>query len=332
MRALSTLEIIGPTIVVLALMAVTLAGLLLAACGTSQPDTFTIGVVNLAAGAQGALDGFKEGLAELGYVAGENLTYIYDGTVSGAEALEPAVQRLVEKGVDLILSLTTPATIEARLAVEGTNIPVVFVLVYDPVSSGVVDSLIKPGGDLTGIRGGGHMVKMLDWLLRIAPDTKRCFAPYNPEETASVQALAELEKAAGLLGVDLVAPEVRTSEELSERLSDLPLDADAIIVLPGAFFLKNLARLEQTAIDHELPLVSGPAGSEAPMLITYGADVVVMGKQASRLAAKILMGTAPADLPVETADFFLGINLRTAQAIGVDISDDILQQADTIVR
>ena len=194
-----------------ALMAVTLAGLLLAACGTSRPDTFTIGVVNLSAGAEGALDGFKEGMAELGYVEGENVSYIYDGPVSATDALEPAVQKLVENDVDLVLSLTTPAAIRAKRAVEGTDTPVVFLLVYDPVSSGIVDSLIKPGGNLTGIRAGGHMPKMMDWLQRVAPGTMRYFAPFNPQEPASVQALAELEKAAGPLGIELATPEVRTS-------------------------------------------------------------------------------------------------------------------------
>ena len=330
--ARSVQELVGRTMVALKLWATVLSGVLLAACGSSQAETFTIGVVNLSAGAQGALDGFKGGMAEMGYVEGENVTYIYDGPVSGAEALEPAVQKLVEKDVDLVLSLTTPATIQAKRAAEGTDIPVVFVLVYDPVSSGVVDSLVRPGGNLTGIRGGGNMPKMLDWLQRIAPGTTRCFVPYNPQETASVQALAELEKAAGPLGIKLVAPEVRTSEELGERLDDLPSDTDAIVVLPGAFFLRNLAQLEKAAVERKLPLVSGPAGPRAPALITYGADVVVMGKQAGRLGSKILQVTDPAGLPVETADFFLGVNLETAGAIGLDISDDILQQADTIIR
>ena len=333
MRALSKLDFIGRTIVVLALMAVTLAGLLLAACGTSRPDTFTIGVVNLSAGAQGGLDGFKRGMAKLGYTEGENVTYRYDGPIGSVDALGPAVQKLLREDVDLIFSLTTPATIEAKQAVDGTDVPVVFVPVYDPVSSGIVNSLINPGGNLTGIRGGGHMAKMLDWLQRIAPATTRCFVPYNPLEGASVQALAELKKAARTLGVHLVIPEVRTSEELKKALSSIPRDIDAIVVLPGGFFATHMAEFGKTAIERKLPLISGPVppGRPAP-LMTFGADIVVMGEQASRLADKILNGTAPAVLPVETADFFLSINIQTARAIGLDIPDDILRQADTIIR
>ena len=97
MRALSKLDFIGRTIVVLALKAVTLAGLLLAACGTSRPDTFTIGVVNLSAGAQGGLDGFKRGMAKLGYTEGENVTYRYDGPIGSVDALGPAVQKLLKR-------------------------------------------------------------------------------------------------------------------------------------------------------------------------------------------------------------------------------------------
>ena len=331
-RPLSIVEFFGRTMVALMFGGAAWSGVLLAACGASQPDTFTIGVVNLSAGAEVALDGFKGGMAELGYVEGENVTYIYDGPIAGPDGLEPAVQKLIEEDVDLVFSLTTPATKAAMLAVEGTDIPVVFVLVYDPVRSGLVDSLIDPGGNVTGIRGGGHMVKMLDWLQRIVPGTTRCFVPYNPQETASMQALAELREAAGPLGVELVMQEVRTSEELRERLSELPTEIDAIVVLPGAFFLGNLAHIENTAMEHDLPLVSGPTGTRAMALITYGPENTVMGRQASRLASKVLQGTSPAGLPVETADFFLSINMRTARAIGLDIADDILQQADSIIR
>ena len=112
----------------------------------------------------------------------------------------------------------------------------------------------------------------------------------------------------------------------------MPQETDAILVFPGAFFLENLVEFEKAAVENKLPLVSGPAGPQAQVLITYGPDNVAMGQQASRLASKIFQGTDPASLPVETADFFLGINLETANALGLDISDDILQQADTIIR
>ena len=331
MRYRSTQNFFGGSVVSLSLVGAVLTGLLLAACGSSEPKVFTIGVVNLSAGAEAALDGFKGGMDDLGYVEGENATYLYDGPVSGADALEQAARELVGRDVDLVFSLTTPATIEVKRAVEGTDIPVVFVAVWDPVSAGLVDSQIRPGGNLTGIRGGGQMPKTLDWLQQVAPGIRRCFVPYNPQEPASVLALADLGKAAESLGVELLAPEVRTSEELGERLSDLPAGTDAIVVLPGAFFLRYIAQFERIAIERKLPMASGPVpGGKA--LITYGPDVGMMGAQASRLAAKILEGAAPADLPVETPKFFLGINLRTAAAIGINIPDDILQQANEIVR
>ena len=332
MRYRSTPNFFGGSVVSLSLAGAVLVGLILAACGTSEPKAFTIGVVNLSAGAEAALDGFKGGMDDLGYVEGENATYLYDGPVSGADALEQAARELVEKDVDLVFSLTTPATIAVKRAVEGTDIPVVFVAVWDPVSTGIVDSQIRPGGNLTGIRGGGQMPKTLDWLQQIAPGMTRYFVPYNPQEPASVLALGELGKAAESLGVELLAPEVRTSEELGERLSDLPAGTDAIVVLPGAFFLQNIAQFERTAIEQKLPIASGPTPTGGRSLITYGPDIGIMGAQASRLAAKILEGAAPADLPVETPNFFLGINLRTAAAIGIDIPDDILQQAKEIIR
>ena len=125
-------------------------GLLLAACGTPQPQTFTVGVVNLTPTLNPTFDGFMAGMAELGYVEGENVTYIYEGPVGAIDALEPAVQKLMEAEPDLVLSISTPATLRAKAALEGTDIPLVFSPVNDPVGSGVVDSLRNPGGNLTG--------------------------------------------------------------------------------------------------------------------------------------------------------------------------------------
>ena len=270
-------------------------------------------------------------MADVDYIEGENVTYVYDGPTGSVDALGPAAQKLMEEDLDLIFSLTTPATLAAKQAVEGTDIPVVFVPVYDPVASGVVESLVRPGGNLTGVRGGGHLAKMLELLGRIAPTTT-CFVPHNPADNSSVQGLAELRQAADALGVELVTPEVRTSEELTAALGAIPPEVDAMLVLPGGFFSVHMPQIGAASIERKLPLASGPIGPETRVLMTYGADIGLMGEQASLLAKKILDGGAPAELPVETADFLLGVNLQTAKAIGIEISDDILQQADTIIR
>jgi putative ABC transport system substrate-binding protein len=305
---------------------------LLAACAKPQPKTFTIGIVNFSPALDVVFDGFKAGMAKAGYVEGENVTYIYEGAVANIADLDPAIQNLLAADVDLIFSLATPATLEAKRAVEGTDIPVVFAPVNDPVASRVMESLTQPGGNLTGIRVGGGIAKGLDWLLAIVPGTTRLFVPHNPEDSGSVQGLAELSEAAATLDIELVISELRTPEEFDAAMNAIPEDVQAIFMLPAGFFSARATQFTEAAITHNLPAISVAPLCKAGVLMSYGLDYYRVGEQASRLAAQILRGTAPGDLPVETCDFFLGINLQTAQAIGLDIPDDILQQADEIIR
>jgi putative ABC transport system substrate-binding protein len=304
--------------------------LLLVACAPRK--SLTIGIVNFSRTLDPTVEGFKEGMAELGYVEGESVTYIYDDQVESITDLDPAIQDLLGKDLDLILSLTTPASSKVKQAFAERDTPVVFPAVTDPVDSGLVDSLTHPGGNLTGIRTGGSIAKGLEWLLAIAPDTRRLFVPHNPEDSGSVQGLAELSEPAAALGLELVIAEVSTSDEFNAAMDAIPEDVDAIFVLPTGFLVPRIAKFVETAIAHKLPLMSVSPQCGAGALVCYGFDYRQMGKQAARLADQILQGAAPGDLPVETAEFFLSLNLQAAQAIGLDIPEDILEQADHIVR
>jgi len=309
-----------------------MASLLLAACGTSQPKTVTVGVVNLSPTLSSAFDGFKEGLTEQGYVEGENVTYIYDGPVGSADALDPAIQKLVEAEVDLIFALSTPATLKAKKAVGGTDIPLVFAPVSDPVGSGVVADLRNPGGNLTGIKAGGSGPKALDWLMTIVPDAKQLFVLHNPDDSSSVQVLASLEGPAAAVGVELVVSEVRNKDEAAAAMANVPEGIDAVFILPSSRITAGADAIVQAAIEQGMPTATTSYLVEKGVLMTYGAEYFRVGKQAARLADQILKGAKAGDLPVETAEFVLGVNLPTAEAIGLDISDEILRQADVVIR
>ena len=312
-------------------MAVLVMALVASACAGSDSKTTTIGIVHLGRTTD-VVDGFKSGMAELGYIDGETLSYIYEGPVSSMDDIDQAIQNLMSGNVDLIFTATTPATLRVKRAVQGTDTPVVFAQVYDPVRSGVVESLIHPGGNVTGVRGGGHIPKMLEWLLAVAPSTEQVFVPHNPDDNASVMSLQDLTQAAMTLGVELVIAEVRTSAELDSALGDIPQDVDALFVLSSGFLGRNMDVLTETARRHTLPIAGGAESHRLGALLSFGLDTSQAGKQASRLAYAILEGAQPAELPVETADFYLSFNLRTAQAINIDIPGDILAQADDIIR
>ena len=144
-------------------------GLLLTGCGGApKTKTYAIGVLNPSLNQEDTVKGFKEGMTELGYVEGQNVTYIYDGPVS-ADKLDVAAQDLVKAKVDLILSITTSATKAAQKATAGTDIAVVFIPVTDPVGAGVVAGLTKPGGNTTGVATSTQEGKRLEWLLQVAP-------------------------------------------------------------------------------------------------------------------------------------------------------------------
>jgi putative ABC transport system substrate-binding protein len=298
----------------------------------AQPKTFTIGVVNLTPSMDSAWEGFKAGMAELGYVEGENVTYVYEGPTGSVDKLDAAAQQLVAADVDLILSMTTPATQAAKRATDGTDIPVVFVPVTDPVAAGLVQSLRLPGGNLTGITTGGSEEKRLQWQAELVPNLKKVYVPYNPDSSSKVS-LAITQAAADKLGIELVLQVATTPDEVTAAIQAMPENVQAIFILSDGFMESQVDKWVETATQHGLSLSStNLALVDKGVLLAYGHRPYTAGQQVARLAEQILKGTRPADLPVERAEFFLAVNLKTAGSIGLNIPDTVLRQAETIVR
>jgi putative ABC transport system substrate-binding protein len=305
----------------------------LAGCSEGQlSKTYTVGVVNLNKEHDKVFLGFKKGLTALGYTEGKNITFIYNGSRSKMSDLENDLQSFVDRKVDLIFSITTPATKKAKQMTAGTGIPVVFAPVFDPVDSGIVQSLVKPGGNLTGIKVGGNSAKALDWLLKVSPDIKKISVPFNSNGKATMKSLQDLQLAADKVGITLAAHEVSNKKELALFFENLPDETDALWLLNSHFLVKNTKLFVDAAIKDKLPLGSSTSQVDDGVMVTYGQNASRTGELAAGLADKILQGVSPASLPVEITDFFLGINLKTANSIGIDISDDILHVADTIIR
>ncbi len=316
------------------LLSLVLVSLVLAGCGGAvKTQTYTIGVINPSSNQESTVKGFKDGLAELGYIEGKNITFIYDGPVS-TDKLDAVAQDLVKAKVNLILTITTPATLAAKRATAGTRIPVVFIPVTDPVEAGVVDSLKRPGGNITGITSTTLEGKRLEWLLQVAPAIKHIYIVYNPDDQSPVLALKTVSVTANKLGVELITYKATTPEEVKAAFENVPKEADAIFFLPDYLVNKNAANLLKQVNELGLP-TSGPNATTVNdgALTGYGVDLAVSArKQAARLASQILQGSNPADLPVETAELYSAINLKTAKVIGLDIPDTILRQANIIIR
>jgi len=322
--------------IAMVIVSLVIASLLLTACGTFQaaPKTPTIGVVIEVSIHTTTYEGFKAGMVELGYVEGENVTYIYNGVVAepNAQTIDAEIENLLAQNVDMLLVVGNLAAARAKEAVAGTDTPVVFGAVTNPVGSGLVESISHPGGNLTGTQVGRELAKALEWLVKITPGgANKVYLPYNPDDEVSMMILAGLEEVPSQLGIELVPGEVHSVEEAVAAIKSLPEDVDAIYRIPSPTLDPKNNELSQAAIERGLPMGAGLPLDEA-VLFTLAVDLSDVGKQTATLADKILKGANPADLPVETGEFYITINLKTAEAIGLDIPDSVLRLADTIIR
>lgn len=309
-----------------------LSGLLLTACGGAPPPkTYTIGIAGEFA-ADDILGSFKAQMTELGYVEGENVTYIYHGALGGGQQEnEVEIKSLIDQKADLLLTLGTMPAKVAKKAVEGTDLPVVFAPITDPVGEGILANIRQPGGNLTGIQTINSTPKALEWLLKIAPGTKQVYAPYHAADQVALMSTKPLPDVAAELGVELILDEVSSGDEVLAALKTLPKDS-AILLVTSPSLDSSLEDILKLAIELRIPAGSTTDVTGKNLLFSYPTDLPQTCKQAAVLVDKIFKGNKPGNLPVETTEFLLIINLKTAEAIGLDIPDSILRQASSIVR
>lgn len=319
----------------LIIVLLTVVGIQLTACTPVEQTTeqYTIGLVTNNPNGLKNIQGFQDGMAELGYVAGENATYRFaDAPVQGDE-LKAVLQEMVAADVDLIFTAGTPTGIAAYQVTRGTEIPVVFGVIADPLAAGVMTDLTQPGGNMTGVKLSSNQARRLELLLEIAPDVKQIYIPYNPDDAAPSSAIAQIYALAPMLGLEIIEGHAHNDEEVTQLLATIPEEIDAIFMLPDSTVNARVNDLVAIAIDRRLP-TSGPSmvQVEAGVLTAYGILHDEAGKQAAHIADQVIKGVDPGTIPVESAEFYLGINLQTAEAIGLDIPYQTLQQAAVIVR
>jgi len=313
-----------------------MTGLLLTACGggVQAKETFTIGAVNYVPVLDQVFEGLKQGMAELGYVEGENITYIYNGVIEpNPEAADREIQSLLAQDVDLIFTMGTLPTHQAKQAVEGTDLPVIFAPVINPLEEGLIKSIRQPGGNVSGVQNGNAIPKALEWLLAAKPGVMKIYTPYHPDDAVSVTAVASVREAALALGVEAEFDEVKTLDEVVTAIESLSGDDTAIFVVPMPSLGGDITGFVGAATERGI-VIGSTNGTDVKngALISYGTNFIAIGKQAARLVDQALRGTPPADLPVETTEFFLNVNLQTAETFAIDIPDEIVRQADVVVR
>jgi len=293
---------------------------------------FTIGIPCKIPVDAAILDGFRTGINELGYAEGRNVRYVYNViTEMNDQVIEAKIKELLAQDIDLLLILETEVALPAKEIVKGTDMPVLFCANIKSIEGSLVESLNHPGGNLTGIQFANTNSKALEWLARIVPGAKKIYLPYNPDDTGLIGELTGLDKAASQLGIELVMGKIHSVEEAVKAIENLPEDIDAIFRVPSPTLNERNIELSRAAIERRIPMGASLLLDE-DVLITLTCDFFNTGKKAARLAHQINQGIKPADIPVETSEVFLTVNLKTAEKIGIGIPNDVLAQARTIIR
>jgi putative tryptophan/tyrosine transport system substrate-binding protein len=286
-------------------------------------------------GGAGVIEDFLRGLRDHGYEDGRNIHIEYRFSEGRHERLSELAAELVGLQPDVLVTTGPPAALAAKEA-TGT-IPIVAAAVPDPVGSGLVASLARPGGNVTGLSTSGHDtdMKRVERLKEVVPAAARVAVLANPTNPATGPRLANFEAAARVLGQQVRLVPARTPDDLAGAFAAaVDWGADALLVPSDGLTLTYPTRVVELAAQHRLPtFYEHRESTDLGGLATFGPNYAEIYRRAAAYVDKILKGAKPADLPVEQpATFDFVINLKTAQALGLTIPPSVLQQATELIQ
>jgi putative tryptophan/tyrosine transport system substrate-binding protein len=277
---------------------------------------------------------FRDELQQLGWTDGRNLQIDYRWTPN-VDLMQLLAKELVALHPDVILAQNTPTT--ASILQETRTIPIIFANVSDPVGSGFVNSLARPGGNVTGFNNleGSLSGKWLDLLKEIAPRINRVAILFNPATAPySKYYLNPLKAAAARLGVQAIAAPIHDTSELETVFTALARTPNGgLIIMPDSFANVHRAQITSLAAQYRIPTVYPYRLFDAGALLMYGIDPLDQFRRAATYADRILKGAKPSELPVQApVKFELVINLKTAKALGLDVPPTLLARADEVIE
>ena len=323
------------TIIVL-LVGLTLASFNLAEA-QQQAKVFHIGFLSSGASssARESTEVLRQRLGEFGYVEGKNIAFEYRSAEGKIDRLPDLAAELVRLKVDVIVTLSTPAAVAAKNAT--TTIPIVMAGGSDPVATGLIPSLARPGGNITGITimNAETAGKRLQLLKETTPKVSRVAVLWNSDNPGTAVVFKQTQAAAQDLGLQLQSLEVKSVNGLNSAFEAITKGgANALVVLQSVPMATHLREVADFAVKHRLPSIHDRSEFvEAGGLMSYGTHSQDMSRRAASYVDKILKGAKPADLPVERPmKFELVINLKTAKDIVVTIMPNVLARADKVIK
>jgi putative tryptophan/tyrosine transport system substrate-binding protein len=302
-----------------------------------QPKTYLIGFLSPASATsmEARVERFRQGLRELGYIEGQNTTIEYRWADGKEERLSDLAVELVRLRVDVLASHGVLATQAAKRASSTT--PIVCFACGDAVSVGLVPSLARPGGNITGLTVLAPEVsgKRVELLKEVVPGLSRLAVLWNSDNPVSKPEFKEAEAAAKSGGLQLQSVSVTNPKDFARAFNLMKADrAQALIVLSDAMLFGNRKQIADHAAAIQLPAISYTGEfAKSGALMGYGPDLQVLATRAAIYVDKILKGTKPGDLPIEQpTKFELVINLKTAKALGLTVPHSLLQRADELIE
>src|SRR6516164_4340680 len=281
------------------------------------------------------LRAFRQGLKDAGFVEGENVEIVYRFAENQSDRLSALAAELVRRQVAVIAT----RSLGARAAEAATaTIPILFVLAEDPVGFGLVSSLARPSGNMTGVNflSGELAAKRLELLREMVPNARRVAVLVNPADARRTQVtLQDLEPAARTMGVEMQVLNANTANEIDAAFETVSREQpDALFVAPTPFLNVRLVQLAQQAAFHRLPSTHDVREyAEVGGLMSYGSNIGDTYRQVGVYAGRLLKGAKTADLPVvQSSKFELVINARTARMLGITVPDKLLVAADEVIE
>ena len=275
--------------------------------------------------------GFQDGLREYGYIEGKNVAFEARATHGDSSRVPTLAAELLKSKPDLLFCISDACWKETG------RIPMVFTQVSDPVRTGLVASVARPGGNITGIANlrADLTAKRLELFKQTVPSLRRVLVIYDPRKTEETEAVTSARSAARRLGLQLLENPVKVPSEIEPALAKLNEGGqDGILIIQTGTNLNIPGRALEVSTSNNLPtMYPAPVWSQFGALASYGPDQYAQGRQAARLAHKILTGTPPGQLPVELPDRIeFIINLKTAKRIGLQVPESVLVRADRVIN
>jgi putative ABC transport system substrate-binding protein len=279
-----------------------------------------------------AREGFIDQLAEEGFVDGENIEIDLQNAQADFATAQTIAQRFNQNKVDLVLAIATPSAQTAANVLKNT--PVLITAVTDPVEAGIVKSMEKPGANITGTTDMNPVAKQLELIRNFLPEVKDIGILYNPGEVNSTVQVKLAKEKAKEMEVNLEEATVSNSSEVSLAVSSLVDNVDAIYVPTDNIIVSAMPTVLQIAHNRKIPVFASENNSvEQGAVATLGIDYYQLGRQTGSMAARILNGSDPAKMPVESSkELKLYINQKSAEEIGLEIPAELLESADTIFK